>query len=142
MFYNYHSYNELLSPCYSMLSTQCQGYFLSSNILPLTISKLLGLPLSTERLVVEHLNVSTAYARTILLFGGFGMVVYSIIHVVFYIIGIKLCTKEMRIVFNVYYSALSFFVIFYNVFIFPYFIAVLWVIILIGWLNKYRFKLR
>lgn len=142
MFYNYHSYNELLSPCYSMLSTQCQGYFLSSNILPLTISKLLGLPLSTERLVVEHLNVSTAYARTILLFGGFGMVVYSIIHVVFYIIGIKLCTKEMRIVFNVYYSALSFFVIFYNVFIFPHFIAVLWVIILIGWLNKYRFKLR
>ena len=140
MFYNYHSYNELLSPCYSVLSSQCQEYVLSSNLLPLTISKFIGLPISTEKLIVEHLNVSTAYARTILLFGVFGMFIYSIIHIIFYIIGAKLCTKEMRIIFNVYYSALSFFVIFYNVFIFPHFIAVLWVIIIISWLNKYKIK--
>lgn len=142
MFYNYHSFNASLSPCYEFFTSECQGSFFSTNILPLTISKILNLPLITEKLVVEHLNVSTAYARTILLFGSMGMIIYSILHVFFYVVGMKLCERDMRPVFKIYYSALSFFVIFYNVFIFPHFIAVSWIIIIFSWINKKKFVFR
>jgi len=139
LFYNLHEYKEITSLCYA-LNSSCIQNFLTADILPSTISKALGWELFPENLVAQHLNVSTAFTRTVMLFGYFGGFFHSLMQVVFYLFFYAICERKMRFVMTVYYSGLTFFSVFFNIFIGPSFVFVLIIIIAIGWINKFKLK--
>jgi len=139
LFYNLHTYREATSLCYA-LSPSCIYNFLTADILPSTISKAFGWSLFPENLVAQHLNVSTAFTRTVMLFGYFGAFIHSLMQVFFYLLFYICCQREMRFVMSVYYSALTFFSVFFNIFIGPSFVFVLVVIIAISWINKFKYN--
>lgn len=141
LFYNMDVFRSVTSPCFA-LNGYCVESFLSSEVLTLTISKMLGFEELGGNLVVSHLNVSTAYVRSVVIFGKLGIIIHVLLQILFFILVNWLCHKDMRYVLRIYYSAISLFSIFSNLFITPHFVFAIFIIIIISWLNQVRFSLK
>ncbi|EID0495873.1 oligosaccharide repeat unit polymerase [Escherichia coli] len=137
LFYNLDVFKYVNSPCFNV-DFECVGSFLSSEVLPLTISKALNLTLIEEKLVVGHLNVSTAYAKAVVIFGSYGIFLHVILQIIFFQFINLFCHPSMKFVLRIYYSAIIFFSIFSNLFIAPHFFFVMIIILIVGWLNSGR----
>lgn len=116
LIFNVEQYNHGLDICYNN-SANCMGYYISSFLLPNTLVKYLGFSELKVDLVVDYLNASTGFAQPARLLGLAGVCIQIFIQFLFYIIGFLTMPVKIRVAYFIYFSALSFFMIFDNLFL-------------------------
>lgn len=94
----------------------CSGNYLLSVIVPDTISKYFSEPFEID-MVMKHLNAGTAFSASSRILGLAGILIQILFQLMLYIVGILLTTKRNRRAFVVYFSVLSFFMIFDNLYV-------------------------
>lgn len=112
----------------------CDGSYLLSVIIPDTISKYFSETFEID-MVMKHLNAGTAFSASARILGLTGIFIQIIFQLILYIVGISLTTKRNRRAFVIYFSVLSFFMIFDNLFIKGEFFFVLIMLIFSGLLD-------
>lgn len=95
----------------------CSGDYISAVIMPNTISKYFGAQDFVIDMKMAHLNAGTAFSAAARILGGTGISIQIMLQVVFYAIGCVLVNKKLRVAFTVYFSVLSLFMIFDNLYI-------------------------
>lgn len=126
---NLDSYYQYGDSCnMSIAYGTCSGNYLLSVIVPDTISKYFSEPFEID-MVMKHLNAGTAFSASARILGFAGILIQIVFQLMLYIVGILLTTKRNRRAFIVYFSVLSFFMIFDNLFIKGEFFFVLLLII-------------
>ncbi|HDC4563668.1 TPA: hypothetical protein O8T86_002512 [Enterobacter asburiae] len=126
---NLDSYYQYGDSCnMSIAYGSCEGSYLLSVIVPDTISKYFSEPFEID-MVMKHLNAGTAFSASARILGFAGILIQIVFQLMLYIVGILLTTKRNRRAFIVYFSVLSFFMIFDNLFIKGEFFFVLLLII-------------
>ncbi|MFG0764780.1 hypothetical protein [Aeromonas media] len=105
------------------------GLFFYSNILPDTISKYLYDGFKID-LVMAHLNVGTGYAAAIRNLGLLGFLLLLIYQLLFYIVFLTIVDNKHKLMIVTYFSALSFFMIFDNLFVRAEFVFVFIIVFL------------
>ncbi len=129
---NLDSYYQYGDSCnMSIAYGSCEGSYLLSVIVPDTISKYFSEPFEID-MVMKHLNAGTAFSASARILGFPGVLIQIIFQLMLYIVGILLTTKRNRRAFIVYFSVLSFFMIFDNLFVKGEFFFVLLMIIASG----------
>ncbi len=132
---NIDSYYQYGSRCnMSIAYGTCDGSYLLSVIIPDTISKYFSETFEID-MVMKHLNAGTAFSASARILGLTGIFIQIIFQLILYIVGISLTTKRNRRVFVIYFSVLSFFMIFDNLFIKGEFFFVLIMLIFSGLLD-------
>lgn len=132
---NIDSYYQYGSRCnMSIAYGTCDGSYLLSVIIPDTISKYFSETFEID-MVMKHLNAGTAFSASTRIFGLTGIFIQIIFQLILYIVGISLTTKRNRRAFVIYFSVLSFFMIFDNLFIKGEFFFVLIMLIFSGLLD-------
>lgn len=116
LIFNIEQYNNGLDICYND-SANCMGYYISSFLLPNTLVKYFGFSELKVDLIVEYLNASTGFAQPARLLGVTGIFIQIFIQFLFYIIGFLIMPIKIRSAYFIYFSALSFFMIFDNLFL-------------------------
>ncbi|MCC4570534.1 hypothetical protein [Enterobacter hormaechei] len=129
---NLDSYYQYGDSCnMSIAYGSCEGSYLLSVIVPDTISKYFSEPFEID-MVMKHLNAGTAFSASARILGFAGILIQIVFQLMLYILGILLTTKRNRRAFVVYFSVLSFFIIFDNLFVKGEFFFVLLIIIASG----------
>lgn len=129
---NLDSYYQYGDSCnMSIAYGSCEGSYLLSVIVPDTISKYFSEPFEID-MVMKHLNAGTAFSASARILGFAGILLQVAFQLILYIVGILLTTKRNRRAFIVYFSVLSFFMIFDNLFVKGEFFFVLLMIIASG----------
>lgn len=129
---NLDSYYQYGNSCNVSISYgSCEGSYLLSVIVPDTISKYFSEPFEID-MVMKHLNAGTAFSASARILGFAGILIQIVFQLMLYIVGILLTTKRNRRAFVVYFSVLSFFMIFDNLFVKGEFFFVLLMIIASG----------
>ncbi|MCM6996556.1 hypothetical protein M8N42_02835 [Enterobacter asburiae] len=129
---NLDSYYQYGDSCnMSIAYGSCEGSYLLSVIVPDTISKYFSEPFEID-MVMKHLNAGTAFSASARILGFAGILIQIVFQLMLYIVGILLTTKRNRRAFVVYFSVLSFFMIFDNLFVKGEFFFVLLMIIASG----------
>lgn len=129
---NLDSYYQYSDSCnMSIAYGSCEGSYLLSVIVPDTISKYFSEPFEID-MVMKHLNAGTAFSASARILGFAGILIQVVFQLILYIVGILLTTKRNRRAFVVYFSVLSFFMIFDNLFVKGEFFFVLLMIIASG----------
>lgn len=129
---NLDSYYQYGDSCnMSIAYGSCEGSYLLSVIVPDTISKYFSEPFEID-MVMKHLNAGTAFSASARMLGFAGILIQILFQLMLYIVGILLTTKRNRRAFVVYFSVLSFFMIFDNLFVKGEFFFVLLMIIASG----------
>lgn len=129
---NLDSYYQYGDSCnMSIAYGSCEGSYLLSVIVPDTISKYFSEPFEID-MVMKHLNAGTAFSASARILGFAGILIQIVFQLMLYIFGILLTTKRNRRAFVVYFSVLSFFMIFDNLFVKGEFFFVLLMIIASG----------
>lgn len=129
---NLDSYYQYGDSCnMSIAYGSCEGSYLLSVIVPDTISKYFSEPFEID-MVMKHLNAGTAFSASARILGFAGILIQIVFQLMLYIVGILLTTKRNRRAFVVYFSVLSFFMIFDNLFVKGEFFFVLFMIIASG----------
>ncbi len=129
---NLDSYYQYGDSCnMSIAYGSCEGSYLLSVIVPDTISKYFSEPFEID-MVMKHLNAGTAFSASARIFGFAGILIQIVFQLMLYILGILLTTKRNRRAFVVYFSVLSFFMIFDNLFVKGEFFFVMLMIIASG----------
>ncbi|MCA7860166.1 hypothetical protein LE121_00735 [Escherichia coli] len=129
---NIDSYYQYGDSCnMSIAYGSCEGSYLMSVIVPDTVSKYFSEPFEID-MVMKHLNAGTAFSASARILGFPGVLIQIIFQLMLYIVGILLTTKRNRRAFIVYFSVLSFFMIFDNLFVKGEFFFVLLMIIASG----------
>lgn len=129
---NLDSYYQYGDSCnMSIAYGSCEGSYLLSVIVPDTISKYFSEPFEID-MVMKHLNAGTAFSASARILGFAGILIQILFQLMLYTIGILLTTKINRRAFVVYFSVLSFFMIFDNLFVKGEFFFVLLMIIASG----------
>lgn len=132
---NIDSYYQYGSRCnMSIAYGTCDGSYLLSVIIPDTISKYFSETFEID-MVMKHLNAGTAFSASTRILGLTGIFIQIIFQLILYIVGISLTTKRNRRAFVIYFSVLSFFMIFDNLFIKGEFFFVLIMLIFSGLLD-------
>lgn len=132
---NIDSYYQYGSRCnMSIAYGTCDGSYLLSVIIPDTISKYFSETFEID-MVMKHLNAGTAFSASARILGLTGIFIQIIFQLILYIVGISLTTKRNRRAFVIYFSVLSFFMIFDNLFIKGEFFFVLIMLIFSGLLD-------
>ncbi|HBP7862479.1 TPA: hypothetical protein ACP7UD_001520 [Escherichia coli] len=132
---NIDSYYQYGSRCnMSIAYGTCDGSYLLSVIIPDTISKYFSETFEID-MVMKHLNAGTAFSASARILGLTGIFIQIIFQLMLYIVGICLTTKRNRRAFVIYFSVLSFFMIFDNLFIKGEFFFVLIMLIFSGLLD-------
>ncbi|KHI94103.1 hypothetical protein PU12_18510 [Escherichia coli] len=132
---NIDSYYQYGSRCnMSIAYGTCDGSYLLSVIIPDTISKYFSETFEID-MVMKHLNAGTAFSASARILGLTGIFIQIIFQLMLYIVGISLTTKRNRRAFVIYFSVLSFFMIFDNLFIKGEFFFVLIMLIFSGLLD-------
>lgn len=134
---NLDNYNAFGTACNTSINFgSCQGDFFSNVFLPNTFSKYLNINVFEIDLVMKHLNVGTGYAMAARILGLWGMVLQFAFQFVFYIVGYFITPRHIKEVFIVYFSTLSFFMLFDNLFIKGEFFFGFVLIFVIGFLTR------
>ncbi|HDO7638582.1 TPA: hypothetical protein P4F99_002899 [Escherichia coli] len=132
---NIDSYYQYGSRCnMSIAYGTCDGSYLLSVIIPDTISKYFSETFEID-MVMKHLNAGTAFSASARILGLTGIFIQIIFQLMLYIVGISITTKRNRRAFVIYFSVLSFFMIFDNLFIKGEFFFVLIMLIFSGLLD-------
>lgn len=132
---NIDSYYQYGSRCnMSIAYGTCDGSYLLSVIIPDTISRYFSETFEID-MVMKHLNAGTAFSASARILGLTGIFIQIIFQLILYIVGISLTTKRNRRAFVIYFSVLSFFMIFDNLFIKGEFFFVLIMLIFSGLLD-------
>lgn len=117
LIHNLNEYNLYGNSCsVSDVIGSCDGSYASVVLLPNTVAKYIGQPEFKVSLQIPYLNASTGYAAAARIMGVTGVIVEIFMQFAYYFIGILLTPKRMRTAFRVYFSALSVFMIFDNLF--------------------------
>ena len=136
---NIDSYSQFGERCNtSVYYGSCFGDYISAVLLPDTAVKYLGIDKFIIDLQVPHLNVGTGFASSARILGISGVLLQVILQGFFYIIGYKLMLKKYRNAYIVYFSAISTFMIFDNLFIRAEFFFVF----ILLFLARYRFIIK
>ncbi|PWI79551.1 hypothetical protein DEO48_13430 [Enterobacter sp. CGMCC 5087] len=129
---NLDSYYQYGDSCnMSIAYGSCEGSYIMSVIVPDTVSKYFSEPFEID-MVMKHLNAGTAFSASARILGFAGILIQIVFQLMLYIVGILLTTKRNRRAFVVYFSVLSFFMIFDNLFVKGEFFFVLLMIIASG----------
>lgn len=110
----------------------CSGDYVSAVIMPNTISKYFGAQDFVIDMKMAHLNAGTAFSAAARIAGGAGIAIQIILQAVFYAIGYVLVNKKLRVAFTVYFSVLSLYMIFDNLYIHGEFFFVFVLIVISG----------
>ncbi|WP_407503930.1 O-antigen polymerase [Acinetobacter baumannii] len=94
----------------------CSGNYFSAVLLPDTLVKYLGFDQFDIDLEVSHLNVGTGYAAAARILGVPGVFIQIVLQGIFYYVGYRFMAPNYRVAFIVYFSTLSCFMIFDNLF--------------------------
>ncbi|EOX7150746.1 hypothetical protein [Escherichia coli] len=114
---NIDSYYNFGDSCNKALSFgSCRGDYVLSVLTPDTIAKHFSQPFEID-MVMKHLNAGTAFSASARIFGISGIYIQFVLQVIFYVLGFIFTNKRNRTAFVVYFSALSLFMIFDNLFI-------------------------
>ncbi|QLY64084.1 hypothetical protein [Enterobacter asburiae] len=114
---NIDSYYKFGDSCNQTLSYgSCDGNYILSVLTPDTISKQFTQPFEID-MVMKHLNAGTAFSAPARILGIAGIYIQFILQIVCYSFGLLFTNKRNRTAFVVYFSALSLFMIFDNLFI-------------------------
>ncbi|MFW1691353.1 hypothetical protein ACG9H2_15560 [Acinetobacter ursingii] len=134
-FLNVDSYYQYGEKCNTSLEYgSCSGDFLSSILFPDTLRKYLGFEEFLVDLKISYLNVGTGYAAAARILGMPGVVVQIIMQGFFYFLGYKIMSNNIKSAFIVYFSVLSIFMLFSNVFL----RAECFFVFIILYLEKYK----
>lgn len=126
---NLDSYYQYGDSCnMSIAYGTCSGNYLLSVIVPDTISKYFAEPFEID-MVMKHLNAGTAFSASARNLGFVGIMLQIAFQLLLYVVGNALTTPRNRRAFVVYFSVLSFFMIFDNLFVKGEFFFVLLLII-------------
>lgn len=113
LIHNLNEYNLFGSSCSpSDIIGSCDGSYASVVLIPNTIAKYIGQPEFKVSLQIPYLNASTGYAAAARIMGVTGVVSQIFMQIFYYFIGLIFTPKRMRTAFIVYFSALSVFMIF------------------------------
>lgn len=110
----------------------CRGDYLLSVIIPNTISKYLGADEFFIDMVMAHLNAGTAFSAAARILGLPGVILQAVLQILFFMFGHAITGEKLRPAFVVYFSTLSVFMIFDNLFIKGEFFFVFVLIVLSG----------
>lgn len=136
---NFDSYYLVGDRCNtSVYAGTCSGHFLTDVLLPETFVKYLGIEKFKIDLEMQYLNVGTAFASAARILGLPGVILQVILQGLFFYFGYLLTPSRLKSAFVVYFSALSFFMIFDNLFIKGEFFFVF----LIIFLSRYNLVLK
>ncbi|HCA0683301.1 TPA: hypothetical protein MNM99_001916 [Citrobacter freundii] len=134
---NFSSYDNYGHACNTATNFgSCQGDYISNVILPNTFTKYLNLEPFEIDLVVKHLNVGTGYAAAARIMGVWGVVIQLVFQLLLFLIGYIITPKHIKEVFVVYFSTLSFFMLFDNLFVKGEFFFGFVVILVVGFLTR------
>lgn len=113
LIHNLHDYNVYGSFCgpTDTIGT-CNGSYISTVLIPNTIAKYLGEPEFKISLEVPYLNAGTGYAAAARLLGLPGVIIQLFAQFAYYFVGRIVTPIRMRTAYTVYFSALSVFMIF------------------------------
>lgn len=113
LIHNLHDYNFYGGFCgpTDTIGT-CNGSYISTVLIPNTIAKYLGEPEFKISLEVPYLNAGTGYAAAARLFGLPGVIIQLFAQFAYYFVGRIVTPVRMRTAYTVYFSALSVFMIF------------------------------
>ncbi|WP_162940710.1 hypothetical protein [Rahnella bruchi] len=118
LYLNFMDYDTYGYGCNMAISYgSCSGSLFSDVILPNTIAKYTGNTEFFIDLVKSHLNAGTAFSAPARIFGISGVIIQIILQIIFYYIGLLFTPKRVKLAFIVYFSSLSMFMIFDNLFI-------------------------
>ncbi|WJM82153.1 O-antigen polymerase [Pectobacterium brasiliense] len=133
LYLNFNVNNEMADACITYNKVgDCFSPYISNVVMPNTISKYIGAEQIDIESVVQNLNVGTGYAKAARLFGLAGVISQITLQFLFYVIGYILTPSRVRVVYTIYFSALSFFMIFDNLFVKGEFFFVFIIIMIIG----------
>lgn len=113
----------------------CSGNYFSAVMLPDTFVKYLGFDRFDIDLQVQHLNVGTGFAAAARIWGVPGVLLQIVLQGFFYYFGYKIIAPKLKLAYVVYFSALSFFMIFDNLFVRAEFFFVF----ILLFLSRYKF---
>lgn len=114
----------------------CRGDFISNVLMPNTLVKYFGLDDFEIDLIMQHLNVGTGYAVAARLMGIGGVILQIFSQLLLFIVGWLITPKHIKAAFIVYFSTLSFFMLFDNLFIKGEFFFGFLVIFIVGYLTR------
>lgn len=115
---NFDSYEESRNFCNNAVYYgSCDGNFIISVLTPDTFVKYLGFDEFLIDLEISYLNVGTGFAKAARILGIFGVLVQIIFHGVAFYIGSRIFSSKLRLAFIVYFSTLSIFMVFDNLYI-------------------------
>lgn len=142
-FYNLNSYNDHGNACatFSVVGS-CDGSYIYSVLMPNTMSKYLGGQDFFIDLVMPHLNAGTGYSVPARLLGLPGVLLQIGFQFFYYLIGYYITPKKVRAAYIVFYSSLSVFMIFDNLYIRGEFFFSFVLIIIAGWLMPSKDSLK
>lgn len=131
LIYNINNYYDFGVNCESFVFyTSCVENYISSVLVPNTFVKYIGLPDFKIDLIMEHLNVGTAFSKSARIFGILGVFFQVMLQGIFFYLGWLLTPSKLKTAFIVYFSTLSFFMVFDNLFTHGEFFFVLVIIFL------------
>ncbi|MGU3415445.1 O-antigen polymerase [Enterobacteriaceae bacterium C34A] len=134
---NFNGYDNLGDSCNVTISYgSCSGDYLSAVFVPNTFIKYLGLDTFDIDLVMAHLNVGTGYASAARLLGLWGVVILIVFQLMFFWLGLLCTAKHIKEVYIVYFSTLSFFMLFDNLFVKGEFFFGFVLIFMVGWCTR------
>lgn len=137
LFYNLHIHDMLSNPCSSFNSQgDCIIPYIDNVILPNTISKYTTNNPIEVSTVVDNLTVGTGYAKAARILGLFGVYIQLILQFIFYIIGFLFMPKVVRPAYIIYFSTLSFFMVFDDLYVKGEFFFVFLILLIIGLYSK------
>ena len=114
---NINSYYEYGDMCNKLVVYgTCDANYVLSVLVPDTFSKHFMDQFYVD-MVMGHLNAGTAFSAPVRLLGLTGLCIQFILQIIFYAAGLMLTNEKNRTAFIVYFSALSLFMIFDNLYI-------------------------
>ncbi|WP_414164198.1 hypothetical protein ACMGGS_20845 [Superficieibacter sp. BNK-5] len=134
---NLNDYDSFGKACNFAISFgSCRGDFISNVLVPNTMVKYMGLENFDIDLVMQHLNVGTGYAVAARLLGIVGVILLVFAQLLLFLVGLLITPGHIRAAFIVYFSTLSFFMLFDNLFIKGEFFFGFIVIFITGYLTR------
>ena len=132
-FESYYLYGDKCNT--SVFYGSCTYNYITSVLVPETIVKYLGFEDFKIDLQVAHLNVGTGYAPAARILGVPGVFIQILLQGLFFWLGLLIAPKRLKVAYIVFYSVLSFFMIFDNLFLKGEFFLVLVII----FLSRYKY---
>ncbi|MFC6363190.1 hypothetical protein [Tatumella punctata] len=141
LFYNVHIHEIMSNPCVNFnLQGDCIIPYLDNVILPNTISKYTTNNPIEVSTVVDNLTVGTGFAKSARIYGVFGTYIQITLQFLFYIIGFIVMPKRVRPAYIIYFSTLSFFMVFDDLYVKGEFFFVFIILTIIGFYLRRKDK--